>query len=342
MSGPPSVDPHHHLVSMHHNSPHSVPPNSTGPSSVDPRLTTHHSNPASIDHQHQHRSIPSSPLSEVLAEAAAAETVDVGATSSAPVTAAPPISVAAASSSVGELFENPSASLMIDSAIINPGLSSETDVTFTTSHAPSPPPPPAAEPQRQKIPDSTAATAAAVGQTSSSSSATTNFLSELDSVLSDAADEFPFHSALNADSMQLKTPEKLLHSIPPSSMTLKKLELVDTAAAVAARTDGQQPIDESAASAASTSSSNTTATTRTNFLGALTPSLPTSEAVAVSAPPPPPPPPPFHDPELSNHGGGDSLSCLFDEIPAAEKKEDNNSKQEMSNKEIHSMSKNSS
>lgn len=225
VSGPPSVDRHimHSVpsspcVDIYHQQVHSVPP-LTGPPSVhapggppsvqDVRLL-HLSNPASNDHPHQ--SIPNSPLSEVLPDAAP-ESLEKRRNS-----------LTSVMTTTSQLFDTPSdlsSTQLVDSAIINPG-QAPSDVTFVSQADPE------QEPEQEPKPKP---------------EASNSLLCDIASVLDEAAAGF-FSTELSSDAAMtsIKTPEKLLQSIPPSSIMI---------------------------TTPTSSESSTTTTARTNFLGAL-------------------------------------------------------------------------
>ena len=317
----PCVDFH----PLHPSGPPSV--HGSGPPSVDPRLV-HNSNPASIDQHHQ--SIPNSPLSEVVLSESdhpnkvistgpppqqqQKETVSsrptvaavvgmekrrnsvtnstLGATSSIFESAASASSVAQ-----NDATNNPAppmiTSLGIDSAIMNPGLATQTDVTFagpnavaasvvtaSVSHHQPPSHHPALKADEMAAESSKDRLAEAIVDTNSK-----DILNELDSMLTEAEEsEFPFTSALSSGSMNLKTPEKLLHSIPPSSMMVLK-----PAPVVPEETPKPDDAGVAETNATSSTASASAPGARTNFLGALNenesimPTSALSDAVNTSA-----------------------------------------------------------
>jgi hypothetical protein len=166
----------------------------------------HSSNPASIDHLHQ--SIPNSPLSEVLSDAAVHSPMSiVGGDKQRRRSSVTNVTLATAANSDGLVVYGPAPQ---DPTPIHPqflvGGGEEKQVE---------------EQQHQDMPKKDGDVVDATHDSSSN-----HFLSDLDSMLNDSTD-FPFTSALSSESSlsHMKTPEKLLRSIPPNSMMVSKAPL---------------------------------------------------------------------------------------------------------------------
>jgi hypothetical protein len=205
ISGPPSVD-HHNIMHSVPNSPyhqqvHSVPPSSVHSSNLDHH--GHISGPPSVDHHNIMHSVPNSPYHQQVHSV----------TPSSGPSSVDPRLVHMSNPASNDHQSIPNSPMMSDSSVTKRrgSFGPESSGVLCAVSEPS--------------------TTATAGVTSDS---TNNFLNELDSVFNETSD-FPFASALNTDPMPtLKTPEKLMHSIPPMMMN------------------------------------NETKTNRTNFLGAIT------------------------------------------------------------------------
>ena len=250
LSGPPSVDPHY----SHAMTPVAVEMGPHLPSSpcIDfqpqqgPPSVHQPSGPPSVD-MSIHNSIPATPLSDVIGESDKVQSgvgekrrnsvtnTTLGSVSS--IFQQGPVVSATETPTLGENLGT------IDSSIVNEATGGQSV---------------AMHPKTSEVEPIKPSSLAEVTNDSKSQ----DFLRDLDSMLQDAG-EFPFTSALSSGTMELKTPEKLLHSIPPSSMIIPK----------------------SSGSGALPSSSTTVSGARTNFLGAISnPSEHPSTGTESSAP----------------------------------------------------------